>query len=89
MIYYRRRSPELWEEVAAAAVGAAAGLAVYYVARALLGRDALPAPHGGGRSRRTSVPDEGAVSGEAPDPEDGSVPRRPATEGRPGSDASR
>lgn len=41
MTYYRRRTPELWEEIAAVAAGAAAGVATYYLARILLGRELL------------------------------------------------
>lgn len=41
MTYYRRRTPELWEEIAAAAAGAAAGLAAYWVARTLFRREPL------------------------------------------------
>lgn len=84
MIYYRRRSPELWEEVAAAAVGAAAGVAVYYVARAFVGRDALPGP---GREARRP---DGSTPREGPVPERGSRPgEEPVPEGSAGTDAPR
>lgn len=41
MPYYRRRTPELWEEIAAVAAGVAAGLATHYLTRTLLRRDPL------------------------------------------------
>lgn len=50
MTYYRRRTPELWEEIAAAAAGAAAGLAGYYLARTLLRRERLPRSAGASRT---------------------------------------
>jgi hypothetical protein len=42
MPYYRRRTPELWEEIAAVAAGVAAGLAAHYLTRTLLRRAPLP-----------------------------------------------
>ncbi|MFW6192142.1 MAG: hypothetical protein ACOC83_01540 [Gemmatimonadota bacterium] len=42
MPYYRRRPPELWEEIAAVAAGFAAGMAAHWVARTFLRRERLP-----------------------------------------------
>jgi hypothetical protein len=39
--YFRRRTPTWWEELAAGAAGAAAGIAAWYFVRTLLGRDEL------------------------------------------------
>lgn len=52
MTHYRRRTPDLWETVAATAAGAAAGLAAFYLARTLMSREPLErardAPGAGG-----------------------------------------
>lgn len=69
MIYYRRRTPELWEEIAAAAAGAATGLAVYYVARALLGRHPIPGPE--------KRPDAGDRAAAGPEPDGAGAERAP------------
>lgn len=79
MIYYRRRTPELWEEIAAAAAGAATGLAVYYVARALLGRHPVPGPE--------KRPDAGDLPPEGPEPGPAGA-ERASTAADPGRDAA-
>lgn len=59
MSYYRRRTPELWEEIAAVAAGVAAGLAAHYLTRTLLRRDPLPGGENGpeGEGRPPASPD--------------------------------
>lgn len=68
MAYYRRRTPELWEEIAAAAAGVAAGLAAHYLTRTLLRRDPLP---GGGEA--------GDGPGDRPSPPAGASRERTTT----------
>lgn len=68
MTYYRRRTPELWEEIAAVAAGAAAGVATYYLARTLLGREPL--------SGRDDGPGGHGARPHAPGDDDGARPSR-------------
>lgn len=74
--YYRRRTPEWWEELAAAAAGGAAGLAVYYVARTLLGRDSLPKPRPDGGEDERDAGEERAARSPAGSGDAGAEPSR-------------
>ena len=69
MTYFRRRTPTWWEDLAAGAAGAAAGLAAWYVARTLLGRDELARGRDRERPGEPPAPRRDAPSGagEAPD----------------------
>lgn len=66
MAYYRRRSPELWEEIAAVAAGAAAGLAAHWLARTLLRRDRLPDGDAGADTGERPSPSTDRRGGRAP-----------------------
>lgn len=57
MTYYRRGSTDTWEELAAVAVGVAAGAAAAYLARLWLRREPVDGPERGALTERAT--DEG------------------------------